>query len=98
MRSILHLLVISASLILAGGQASAEPGRDSAEAPGESQAAKSDDSESYDPRKHHVDKRNLANRPVWWWTHPMCRPKLRHLGNCKLDSAGPKIETNRDHR
>lgn len=92
MRSMLYLLAISAGLALAAGPAIAEPTSNRLAASGVSSAAQGGslaagdyEPDEYDPTKHHVDKRNIGNRPVWWWTHPMCRPKLRHLGNCKLD-------------
>jgi len=90
MRSMLYLLAISAGLALAAGSVMADPGPASIQladnkARGGSLAAGDYEPDEYDPKKHIVDRRNIGNRPVWWWTHPMCRPKLRHLGNCKLE-------------
>ncbi len=90
MRPMLYLLAIPAGLGLAAGPALAGPGptatqQAQAGSQGGSLAAGDYERDEYDPAKHHVDRHNIANRPVWWWTHPMCRPNMRHLGNCKLD-------------
>ncbi len=103
MRSMLYLLAISAGLTLPAGPAVADPGPASiqlaqdnrtSEPRHPSLAAEDYEPDEYDPKKHHVDKANLGNRPLWWWTQPMCRPKARHLGNCKLelDKTTPELE------
>lgn len=103
MRSMLYLLAISAGLGLAAGPAAADPAPASIERAtentrGGSLAAGDYEPDEYDPKKHHADRRNIGNRPVWWWTHPMCRPKLRQLGNCKLELDKPAPDTEPEQR